>query len=310
MWQPGKVADPLHTEWHFGGIKLRRWAGAMPASRQATFTPEAICVVLTRTEGRSPGQMRLSIYPRNCFGASSLPFRQESLVLEIPFQADGGRSAGPLRVATEIDMARGAGALLAHHILSLAEQIAQVPQDKLETLALATRALVTICLPSAADQSFAGSCCASSALIERARLGVRRNMASVEFGPAELARLLAMSRSKLYRLLLPEGGVAHFINRERLLQAQRELAADGTASIHAIAARVGFKDHSTFSRAFRRTFGATPTQARASGQIRLPAGAAGGLAGRHGDGWMTGSLDAGGNHAGEWDDQPKIGILG
>jgi AraC-like DNA-binding protein len=144
-----------------------------------------------------------------------------------------------------------------------------------------------MCLAPSLSQPCALRGFASPALIERARLGVRRNMASVEFGPAELANLLAMSRSKLYRLLLPEGGVAHFINRERLLQARRELVADETVSIHAIAARVGFKDHSTFSRAFRRAFGTTPTQARASSSIRLQGGEALHFRPRERAGWIN-----------------------
>jgi AraC-like DNA-binding protein len=316
-----RLASPMQREWHFGGIKLRLGPGTAFAG-QANSSPDAICVVLALTDGCGSSPMRLSIYPGERLSTSSPTLRHEVLALEMSAPADGSRSAAPLRDVFEIDAARGPGALLAHHLLQLSEQIAQVQQDRLETLALATRALVEICLAPAVAKPLAQDCpplcaqpaaergCASSALIERARLGVRRNLASVEFGPAELARLLAMSRSKLYRLLLPEGGVAHFINRERLLQAQRELAADETASIHAIAARVGFKDHSTFSRAFRRAFGATPTQARANGPIRLPAGAAGGPSARHVDGWMPDSRDAGAAIAGEWDDQPRFGILG
>jgi AraC-like DNA-binding protein len=308
VWWSGKVLAAMPPEWSFGGIRLRRGPGAACA-RQASSSTDAICVVLARTDARGPSRMRLSIYPRERFGTCPLPSRHDVLALEIPARAEGTSSTARLRELIEIDATHGPGALLAHHILQLAEHIAQVPQERLESLAVATRALVEICIAPSGVQPCAEQGCASSLLIERARLGVRRNMASVEFGPAELARLLAMSRSKLYRLLLPEGGVAHFINRERLLQARRELAADETASIHAIAARVGFKDHSTFSRAFRRAFGATPTQARANGPIRLSAGATKGLSGQNGDSWMTDPRDDGAANAGEWDDQPRFGIL-
>jgi AraC-like DNA-binding protein len=193
---------------------------------------------------------------------SQSEWNPSSLTLLLPgTELNPGRDAdqpGLRRVGT----AGGPGALLARYLWSLAEQAGHMPRERLESLALATRALVGACCGPSEACPAGETQCASSTMIERARLGVRRNMASPEFGPAELARLLAMSRSKLYRLLLAEGGVAHFINRERLLQAKGALATDEGGSIHAIATRVGFKDHSTFSRAFRREFGTTPTQMR------------------------------------------------
>jgi AraC-like DNA-binding protein len=105
-----------------------------------------------------------------------------------------------------------------------------------------------------------------------------------------------MSRSKLYRLLENDGGVAHFINRERLREAHRRLSAHREAlSIHAIGNEVGFVDHSTFSRAFRREFGYSPTEARE----RSLAGAADEVS-------MPGSPASGGNGA---PDAPWPGLL-
>jgi AraC-like DNA-binding protein len=93
-------------------------------------------------------------------------------------------------------------------------------------------------------------------------------MGSLDFGPPQLGRLLAMSRSKLYRLLDGGGGVAHFINRERLLQARRDLMAPGEPlSVHAMASRVGFRDHSTFSHVFRQEYACSPSRSRAGLQV-------------------------------------------
>lgn len=97
-------------------------------------------------------------------------------------------------------------------------------------------------------------------------------MAAPDFGPERLARLLAMSRSKLYRLFESTGGVAHFINRERLREAHRRLCSHRDApSIHIIGNEVGFVDHSTFSRAFRREFGHSPSEARERSLTKLAA---------------------------------------
>jgi AraC-like DNA-binding protein len=282
--------DPV-DEWRFGGITLRRGADALRPC-QTSLSRGMICVILSRNGGRCAGDMGLTICTPEICGPDALHSGPDAFVLMVSDVAGAGEVTPRWQGMVRVDAARGPGAILAHHIRQLSEQIAQVPQDRLESLALATRALVGICLapPEArpcVGQACAEQPCAPSALVERARHGVRRNMASVEFGPAELARLLAMSRSKLYRVLLPEGGVAHFINRERLLQARRELAADETASIHAIAARVGFKDHSTFSRAFRRAFGVTPTQTRMNAPIRLQASRAPRPAGRGRAQWVT-----------------------
>jgi AraC-like DNA-binding protein len=94
-------------------------------------------------------------------------------------------------------------------------------------------------------------------------------MASPDFGPEQLARLMAMSRSKLYRLFESTGGVAHFINRERLHEAHRRLTHRDAPPIHVIGNEVGFADHSTFSRAFRREFGYSPTEARERSLARV-----------------------------------------
>lgn len=151
--------------------------------------------------------------------------------------------------------------LLAGFMDNLARQLPSISPEHRQTLAAATRAIVAACIaPSAARLEAAEAPLAS---LTRARHVVRQNMASPDFGPEQLARLMAMSRSKLYRLFERAGGVAHFINRERLLEARRRLAAHReTLSIHVIGNEVGFVDHSTFSRAFRREFGCSPSEAR------------------------------------------------
>jgi AraC-like DNA-binding protein len=103
----------------------------------------------------------------------------------------------------------------------------------------------------------------NSVLFERARRFVIRNMASPTFGPDELCRLLASSRSKLYRQFGPAGGLARFIQHVRLEAAFRRLTADtAPQSIHQLAEELGFLDHSTFSRAFKRAYHCSPSEVR------------------------------------------------
>ena len=74
-----------------------------------------------------------------------------------------------------------------------------------------------------------------------------------------------MSRSNLYRLFEDTGGVARYIQRERLLEARVVLIdPTNTQSISAIAEDLCFGDASSFSRTFKQEFGHSPGEARSA----------------------------------------------
>ncbi|MBV8088276.1 MAG: helix-turn-helix domain-containing protein [Alphaproteobacteria bacterium] len=98
---------------------------------------------------------------------------------------------------------------------------------------------------------------------ERVRQAVRRHLRTPTLGPKNLSRLVGMSRSNLYRLFEDTGGVARYIQRERLLESRVILSDPSTTrSISAIAEDLCFADASSFSRAFKREFGYAPSEAR------------------------------------------------
>jgi AraC-like DNA-binding protein len=100
---------------------------------------------------------------------------------------------------------------------------------------------------------------------ERVRQTVRRHLRTPTFGPTILCRLVGMSRSSLYRLFEDTGGVARYIQRERLLEAHAVLTDHGTRkSISAIAEDLCFADASSFSRTFKREIGHSPGAVRAA----------------------------------------------
>src|SRR5262249_10307830 len=76
-----------------------------------------------------------------------------------------------------------------------------------------------------------------------------------------------LSRSALYRLFEPEGGLAAYIQQRRLIRAYARLAAPEARHqrIIDVALESQVASDATFARAFRRQFGITPREVRARG---------------------------------------------
>jgi AraC-like DNA-binding protein len=94
---------------------------------------------------------------------------------------------------------------------------------------------------------------------------VRRNLGNTDLSPSSIAAAHQISRSHLHRLFQAEGvTAAAYIRTQRLEAARRDLAdpSAATVPVHVIAARHGFKDHTTFTRNFRAAFGVSPRDYR------------------------------------------------
>lgn len=181
-----------------------------------------------------------------------------------------GRSLGREHM---VPLASWQGAILADHLLSLARELPSIPNEHWPMLGAVTGTLVQACLVPALGNSAGTDTPRTTALRERLGYIVRQNMASPDFGPDALRRLAAMSRSKLYRIFEGTGGVARFIQDERLSAARQRLADIGDrTSIRTLAGEVGFLDHSTFSRAFKLRYGSSPTEFREMVSAHHPLG--------------------------------------
>jgi AraC-like DNA-binding protein len=92
---------------------------------------------------------------------------------------------------------------------------------------------------------------------------IDRNLGSWTFHTGRLCKLAGVSRSNLYRMFEPYGGVARYVQRQRLRRAHDLLAdPDCIRKIGSIANDYCFADASTFSRAFRHEFGYSPSDVR------------------------------------------------
>jgi len=174
------------------------------------------------------------------------------------------------RAPTDIPLS-GLGAVLADHLLSLERQLPHIPASDVPQLAAATQALLVACLAPSSDATAEAAGVVGQTLRERARRIIRQNIASASLSPESLCRELGVSRSRLYRMFEELGGVARYIQRQRLLAALDRLADPSErAGIAQIADALGFLDHSSFSRAFRAEFGLSPSEAREGGCLAPP----------------------------------------
>ncbi|QYM65387.1 helix-turn-helix domain-containing protein [Microbacterium sp. Se5.02b] len=104
------------------------------------------------------------------------------------------------------------------------------------------------------------------ALVQRIRSYIDRNLASTDLGPATIAAAHYISTRHLHGLFQEQGvTVSTWIRTRRLEQCRRDLLDPMLADrpVAAIAARWGFVDAAHFSRAFKSTFGVSPSEYRA-----------------------------------------------
>ena len=175
------------------------------------------------------------------------------------------------RLAAALDDARGKpvntpeGKLLADYMVLLARNLGDLPANDGPRLMTAVEAMVGACLAPPSNCAPSAQRHMDFALMERVRRAVRAHLRSPLLGPDKLCREAATSRSQLYRLMAGEGGVAHYIQRQRLSESFEMLSdVSNMLPIGRIAELLCFADASSFSRAFRREFGMSPRDVRAA----------------------------------------------
>jgi AraC-like DNA-binding protein len=179
-------------------------------------------------------------------------------------------------------------AMLADLLLGLPDYLAHAGEAEAPSIAEAIRGMVSACLLGSAMHRAEPPPTGNQLLRERVRRVIRDNISSARLTPERVARAAGVSRSALYRMLEPEGGVAQYVQRFRLglIHAALRDPARARTSIGALAEEFGFHDPSAFSRVFRRTYGHTPRELRAAALLGWPvppAADASALAGARGE---------------------------
>jgi len=157
------------------------------------------------------------------------------------------------------------GHLLGDYMIALERRLSVVTEADLSRLTTAVGAMVAAAVAPSAERVAVARGQIDVGRKERVRQAVRKHLRTPTLRPANLCRLVGMSRSNVYRLFEEAGGVARYIQRERLLEAHAVLTDPATRnSISAIAEDLCFADASSFSRTFRREFGHSPGEVRSA----------------------------------------------
>jgi AraC-like DNA-binding protein len=157
------------------------------------------------------------------------------------------------------------GHLLGEYLTALEQRLPAVTEADFPRLTKAVASMVAAAIAPSAERVALARGQIDLGRKERVRQAVRRHLRTPTLTPKTLARLVAMSRSNLYRLFEDCGGVAKYIQSQRLIAAHAILSdPDNREPISRLADDLCFADASSFNRAFRRDFGCSPGEIRAA----------------------------------------------
>lgn len=253
-WNSAPATRTVRTPWHLRHSPVDHWVISYSADGTTMLStdtgrlhaPAGVPLIWSlghASDSRRTGTERLQLYlPRDSF-AKIGPFLDK---------ASGSALDTPM------------GHLLADYMGLLRRSLDGLAPEDAARLRDPVEAMVTACLLPSAERLADASRQVELTLMERVRRAVRRKMFSPSLGPDVLCREAAMSRSRLYRVLEREGGVANYIQRCRLSESFSMLCDVSSPTIAGIAEKLCFADASSFSRAFRREFGMRPSDVRAA----------------------------------------------
>lgn len=151
--------------------------------------------------------------------------------------------------------------LLIEHLTAVTRWFPQLLPQTLPGITRATIELLGACLAMEAGRADFGM--RESPVLARARAYVEHNLLEPTLNPARISEALGVSRSTLYRLFEPLGGVTAYIWERRLHLARAALLDPKRGRrISEIAFQCGFSSEAHFSRSFRKAFNIRPSDLR------------------------------------------------
>lgn len=286
--EPGLPCPASYTAWSLGSVVVKRTASpALDQRRTAEMARRdgldhwVINLPLRSRQRIAMDEVRLDVSAARPFLSSGhQPYtlqRPEAesdwLICFVTRDAVPGLDLPAGMNGAEV-LATPMGRLLATFLRQMGQRLPEMTLADRPGLHAATLALLRSTLAPSAENLQAARPHSEAVLRDRVRAVIRAGLGAASFTPHRLCREVGMSRSALYRVMEPLGGVAATITAERLAQARRGLENPADyRSIKDIAEAAGFYDPSVFTRTFRRRYGVTPSELRDAGRAGLPSAA-------------------------------------
>lgn len=167
-------------------------------------------------------------------------------------------------------------ALLADYIVALERQLPELGSEQAPHIVRATCDLLAACLRPTAEHRERARDPIRTVQLQQITSFIDARLASRDLSPERICAAVGLSRTRLYELLKPRGGVQRYVQTRRLLRVHAALADPAeTRPILEIAACHGFTSHAHLTRAFRDHFGYPPSEVRRAGGTLLRASAVG-----------------------------------
>lgn len=163
------------------------------------------------------------------------------------------------------------GRLLSAHLVALADAAPTLRAADASAAVAGTASLAAACCGPAVAERKRLPPDAVPAVLLAIRRHIETNLGADDLTAENIAVRFGLSRSALYRLFEPLGGVADYVRRRRLARAYADLAGTATSKVRRritdVARDCGFESGAVFSRSFRREFGFAPREMQfAAGQ--------------------------------------------
>lgn len=169
-------------------------------------------------------------------------------------------------VARPVDGRSGFGGLLAQFLIAMAsDSNTYKPEDLPRLSTIAYDLMAALVAHHLETEAALPEDSRTRTLLLRIERFITEYLHDPDLTPGSIAVAHHISVGYLHRLFSSrDTTVAAWIRRQRLEHARRDLTDTALAGvpIHQIAARWGFKDHATFTRAFRTAYGAAPKDCR------------------------------------------------
>ena len=163
--------------------------------------------------------------------------------------------------------------VLFDYIGSLVNNAAQLQIKDAAALAQSTAAMIAVCFGPAVDASRPRNANLRTASLMVIKRYIDENMNNSQLDAAHLTSIFGLSRASIYRMFEPLGGVAKFIQRNRLRRALIQLSSDEYIHLQVseMSHNLGFASPTNFSRAFKAQFGMLPSEVRRNPQAAIAA---------------------------------------